>query len=182
MEEENKKLIDAFPCSWISNIESLLDKVVLKGKTNSSDYFTVLIDEEQINIPLRIYYEMPNTDCLTKDEIFIFNCFFTRHCDGHVREKCLKNILHSKDYIITPFVVQLLGEYFIEILQIIKEGLNKEILENIIKFKIQNPKYFDTVTRRIYSYWNCYYRELFSRRENYVGFEILQIIENHRDL
>src|SRR3954451_18784827 len=49
----------------------------------------------------------------------ILNCVYTRHNDGFVRERHLRRLLHEEAVWVAPFVVQLLGEYVLEIVQII---------------------------------------------------------------
>ena len=70
-----------------------------------------------------------------------------------------------------PFVIQLIGEYVIEILQDIYKRIDKLGTENYRKFLIENPDFFITTKQRVSSYWDCFHRGLI-KKEDYVGFQL----------
>ncbi len=53
----------------------------------------------------------------------LVDCLLTRHHNGYDRQSHLERIINSPNIWIPPFVVQLVGEYVIEILQIIDNNL-----------------------------------------------------------
>jgi hypothetical protein len=77
---------------------------------------------------------------------------------------------------IPPFVVQLVGEYVIEILHVIRRNLNHLDTSIYERFLRTNPELLATTKQRVISYWNCYYREC--RREEYVGFQLLDFLQS----
>ena len=168
-----EKITQAFPDFLNSDVLSLLQKVSLKSEHQISQTFEVIVDSEKLEIPYRIYFEEPNVKNLTETELLILNCLFTRHNDGFVRQKKLEQILLSDEYWIAPFIMQLLGEYVCEILLTIEKDLSDTLLDNLIRFIEENPKFFETTKSRIVSYWNCYYRNRLLNEESYVGFRIL---------
>lgn len=170
---DTEKIVRAFPEFLKNDVLSLLEKVSLKGEHGISEPFQVFVESEKLEIPYRIYFEEPNIKNLTETELLIFNCLFTRHDNGFIRQKSLEQIVLSNEYWITPFVVQLLGEYVREILEVVEKNLSDTLLDNIIRFIEENPKFFETTKSRIMSYWNCYYRSRISNKETYVGFRIL---------
>ncbi len=172
--------IKAFPQVWTPIVNSILGKIEFQKQHDPSRSFHVTVDGEQIEIPTRIYYERPTEKNLTEDEVFVLNCFFTRHHNGHVREDCLKRILVTRHYISTPYIIQLLGEYVIEILQLIQSSLDNALLNFTIKFKEENPNYFDIIEQRVQSYWDCYYKSTNKAKENYPGFQILRSIKEYK--
>ena len=89
-----------------------------------------------------------------------------------------EEIFKSDPYLVTPFITQLIGEYVFEILFVIKHNLSLTKLDNIIKLKADNLKYFKTIERRIQSYWDCYYKSIFPNKLDYAGFQILNAVEN----
>jgi len=167
----------AFPVILENEILVLLEKISLRGDFQPVGSFTVKVNGELLEVPYRIYFEVPNEDELSEKELLILNCFFTRHHNGFTRQKCLEQIILYDEYWITPFITQLLGEYVFEILVIIKSNLEGKLLENMIRFSEENSIFFETTKRRIVSYWNCYYRAQFPIKEGYVGFKIVNAIE-----
>ena len=57
-----------------------------------------------------------------------------RHSDGHVREECLLQIVAVDRPWLAPFVVQLLGEYVIEIVEVIAATLHEHGPERLAGF------------------------------------------------
>ena len=167
----------AFPKFLENEILTLLEKVSLTGDFRPVGNFIVKINGEFLDIPYRIYFELPNKNQLTEKELLILCCFFTRHHNGFTRQKCLEQIISSDEYWVTPFIIQLLGEYVIEMLFVIKNNLDEKLLRNMVRFSEENPIFFETTKHRIISYWNCYYRTRFPIKESYVGFEIVNAIE-----
>ena len=95
----------------------------------------------------------------------------TRHKDGFVRQANLKLILQSKQPWVAPFVVQLCGEYVIEILQDICGHLGSFNASLYGEFLRANPELTSRIEQRIFSYWDCYYRLI--PKQEYPGFRIL---------
>lgn len=132
-----------------------------------------------LNIPERIYYNEPSSSqliSLTEQQQIIFACLFTRHHNGFIIEKNLRKIIHrSNDYNwIIPYLIRITGEYVIEILKVIKSNLDKVNKEIIKDFIVDNIKFYYTIESRVVSYWDCYYRNKYPNKEDYVGFEIIQ--------
>jgi hypothetical protein len=176
MTAEREIFINAFPTSLTTEVNSLLDKLNLITEHKSTECFLIDLDGQTINIPYRIYYDEPIQQNLTDTETFLLDCIFTRHHNGYVREKTLRRIITTDDYVATPFIAQLLGEYVIEIVTVIKNNLSLTQLDNFIKLKKDNPQFFKMTEKRVQSYWDCYYKEK-TKKTNYVGFLILKLME-----
>jgi hypothetical protein len=121
---------------------------------------------------------------LTEMQQNIIDCFYTRHCDGFIREQHLKKIILLNHEWVVPYVIQLIGEYVIEILNVIYQNMNSLNLVLYKDFLEQNPKFYKLIQDRVQSYWNEYYRSnhgstdiLKYAKEDYVGFKILDIFE-----
>lgn len=180
MNAEREIFINSFPPSLTSDVNSCLDKLDLFTSIKSSGYFQIILEGHTLNIPYRIYYDVPVEQGLTETESFLLDCMFTRHYNGFVREERLRRIIMSDDYLATPFIMQLLGEYVIDILNVIKENLSPAKLDNIVRMKVDNPKFFKITEDRVQSYWNCYYKWYFPKKSDYVGFQILDEIGGRR--
>jgi hypothetical protein len=66
----------------------------------------------------------------------------------------------------------------------ISGAMTPEIEQTIGTFIVHNPDYWNTIKRRVTSYWNVYYRARWlggpgraERRDEYVGFRLTQQIE-----
>ena len=176
---EIEKIVKAFPEFLKDDVLSLLNKVSLKSEHQVSDTFPVVVDGEKLDIPYRIYFEEPNEKHLTETELLILNCLFTRHNNGFIRQQRLERIFTSNEYWISPFIMQLLGEYVVETLFTIEKNLSDKWIDNLTHFIEENNSFFETTKRRVMSYWDCYYRNSFNFREDYVGFQILEELEKN---
>lgn len=123
----------------------------------SADSQTVSLDGESLTIHNRTYFSEPNVEqekSLNPLQRTILNCIFLRHHDGFVRQKRLEQILNSTDYFTTPFTFHLLGDYVLEILEVLNRHITDNIAVNYVKFINENKKYWQQVESRMTSYWN----------------------------
>ncbi|MDR3081774.1 MAG: hypothetical protein LBV60_12755, partial [Streptomyces sp.] len=82
--------------------------------------FQVEVQGETVAIPSRIYNEEPEAGLersLTGTQRLILHCLYSRHSDGRVRQRRLEQLVSSSEPWVVPFVVQLAGEYVLEILE-----------------------------------------------------------------
>lgn len=132
----------------------------------------VKLSNEDLAIPYRVYFNEPEEQeekKLTTRQRIILNCIYLKHHDGFVRQKRLEKLNGLSEYWITPFMFQLLGEYVVEILDVVDKQIDNEILENFKRFAIDNPKYYIQTESRMISYWNEYYRKANPKLNSYVG-------------
>ena len=93
---------------------------------------------------------------------------YSRHHDGHVRESACARILRFSEPWVVPYVVQLLGEYVVEICALILDRLSAQSSFSSSayrEFVSANPEYLELTQQRAISYWSCYYRQDFTRNE-----------------
>lgn len=168
---------DAFPKELGSQVEAALSALKL-----SSNYehrcFSINVLGEGLLIPERVPSPSlkPDMSGLSLQQRHIACCMLTRSTDGFERHASLKEILQVNEPWSIPFVIALVGDYVIEILdEILKEShrMNRELVADFIR---ENPIYYDTVRSRVTSYWNCYYRRRYQRID-YVGFKILSELD-----
>jgi hypothetical protein len=154
----------------------LVALAVLPENLHEVGRFTVKVEVELVSIPNRVYHDpaLIHTDTLGSLQKRLVDCILTRHCDGFVRQKHLARIVASDDAWVPPFVVQLLGEYVIEIIRVIDENLGKPDSCLYTQFLQSNPDFLALTAKRVTSYWNCYYRSY--RSEEYVGFRVLRFL------
>ena len=72
-----------------------------------------------------------------------------------------------------PYIVQLAGEYVVEITSEVADGIVSLDSSSIVKFARQNPNFLATFGRRVTSYWNEYYRRAYPCRDDYPGSRVL---------
>lgn len=134
---------------------------------------------EQVSIPYRIYNPRPGQSLLQRlddERSLVLSCIYSRHHDGFVRQEFVSRILTSDDdACIIPFVVQLLGEYVVEICadveRFVLESLpaRPNLLQGFATFLADNPCYAELTEQRATSYWSCYYRRQHPSRQTYPG-------------
>jgi hypothetical protein len=175
MRYSNSDLKNAFPAFLRDDaleVISVLPQPSLDTKT-----FSVSVGGETMSIPYRIYHDPALIDAthLTARQRELLNCLLTRHHNGFIRERHLPSILCGHDEWIPPFVVQLVGEYVVEILQAVSRNIHQLDPQLYRSFLQANPRYFALTKQRVISYWNCYYR--WQRRADYAGFQIVEFLE-----
>ena len=145
----------------------------------SNNNIEILLNGSIINIPYRIYFsELKNTAKLNENERNILNCIYSRHNNGFVRQKYIEKMIENKNYWVTPFFIQLFGEYIYRIIEIFNEYLTNN-LDNCIKFINENQKYWKKIESKVASYWNEYYREECPKYSKYLGKEIINKIRKN---
>jgi hypothetical protein len=135
----------------------------------------VRLGGEDIRIPCRIYSSEPDgrsAGALSDAQRVILSCLYARHHDGFVREKYLGHLLHSAEAWVSPFVLQLLGEYVLEIILVIANEIAALRSDPYTAFVAGNPGFLELTRRRIISYWDCYYRRQFPTFRHYPGFQV----------
>lgn len=122
---------------------------------------------QPITVPYRIYNSPVPTErlaSLSSHERIVLACIYTRHNDGRVRQAALRELLASDTWWGVPFIVQLLGEYVIEICTDIADFAADELpsrpamLDEFRAFAADNPDFIALTKARATSYWAAYYR------------------------
>ena len=115
-------------------------------------------DDLAIEMPSRVYFEVPGHGPLASlpdTQRAILYALFTRHHDGYVRERFLREILGRGERWLVPFLVDRLGEYVVEITMLLQRYANHLDQEAVRAFLTLNPKYRNALCQRVFSYWQC---------------------------
>jgi hypothetical protein len=155
--------------------------------------FDVKIYDDWLRIPHRIYNPEPTPEALgrlSQRQALMLNCLYTRHHDGYVRHRHLKPLLRADEPWVAPYVVALVGEYVVEIVQDIADGLmldaGPRTWQRIIfgRFARENTAYMTLIHQRVWSYWRAYYASGYrgptadrSERPEYPGFVVLRALQ-----
>lgn len=135
---------------------------------------------EPLYIPARVYFREPGEDVrsrLSVEQQHLLACIYSRHHSGFVREANLRRIIRAEVPWGAPYVVQLIGEYVLEILQVIAE--NADVLDRAMyrDFVAENPALLALTRQRAISYWNKYSRRQTPRFEDSVDDSLLRALE-----
>lgn len=175
MNLSNSELTKAFPVALRDDVLSVA--AALPEPKHTSHTFTVQVGDETVQIPYRIYHdpELVSSSGVTQIQSEVLDCLFTRHHNGSVRQEHLKQILDCRHEWVPPFVVQLAGEYVVDIICLLRDNIHRLDPDIYRAFLTRNPGFYEITKQRVLSYWNCYYRE--QRREEYAGFRVLEFFD-----
>lgn len=171
---------EAFPEKLAKDIDKVIKIIPLLPVDSTFNQFEVFMDQEKITIPYRIYYNEAKEKDIKKLTVLqkeILYCIYTRHHDGHIREKYLKKVILSKNKWVIPFVFQLIGEYVIEIINLIYDNLQKLNVDAYIKFLKGNKYFYNLTKQRVDSYWDCYFKYFSPKKKDYVGKKIIEFFD-----
>jgi hypothetical protein len=144
----------------------------------SSGEFVVGVGGQDLFIPYRIYNDEPEAqfvDSLSPAERRLLRAFFTRHHDGHVRQRNLELIVSCSERWIAAYVVQLVGEYVVRVIESAARGLSSLSIpgsdqrDAYGQFAAENAAFLDLTAARVVSYWNEYYRHRYLKISDYPG-------------
>ena len=149
---------------------------------NSRPWATLVVDGEHVVIPYRVYNPAPpahHASGLSRIEQAVTAAIYSRHHDGLVRQRALGTLLDLDEPWTAPFVVQLLGEYVIQICADIEKFTRTALparpaMQNSLPaFLRQNPCFAELTRQRAVSYWSRYYRTLHPSRDTYPALTAL---------
>ncbi|RLU07402.1 hypothetical protein CS078_10310 [Pseudomonas prosekii] len=166
----------AFP-SRLERETKALDQVMgrfRQVRLATDRFIQVSVGKDELFIPYRIYdqdYEGIFAH-LTETQSILYSCLLTRHHDGYVRQRHLERVISIREAWVVPFVMQLTGEYVIQIIETVEAHLPTLDPELYGRFVRDNQAYFHTTRARMISYWDCYYRGRHPSQFDYAGFRL----------
>jgi len=179
--EVDGELLQAFPNAIRAEASEVLSALPEpRHQTSTSTIGRVLVEGAPVSIPSRIYYPelAPAASRLTVRQTAILNWLYTRHHDGHVREAALRRAGPPTETWMVPFATQLLGEYVIEILNVLNDTFTEECRGVVAQNLTENVPFLMLTRARMTSYWDCYYRFDFPNRQNYIGERLMKRLES----
>lgn len=133
--------------------------------------FKVKVSGDEVTIPGRIYNPArTGLGLFRTTNALISDCIYSRHNDGFVRQRSLVSLLCADEDWVVPFVLQLLGEYVVQIVQVLHSAQDTLCRGQYSEFTRQNPEFVARTKSRIVSYWDCYYRDEFPTISQYPGY------------
>lgn len=158
---------------------------LLASRQQWTDRFTVQVEGERVLIPTRLRFTSKAPAIAENDGAWQFvRALQSRSGDGFERQRAARDLLTEIQPWAAPFIVALIGEYVVEILDDIAASLTSENERTLAAFVVQNEAYWNKTKRRVASYWDVYYRSTHSgemrrtyRRDEYVGFKLIDRLE-----
>lgn len=172
-----------FPTALQPAATAVLRELAASGFAHAYQGFQVLMRGEVLSAPSRLYVE-PNDLRLViarssgdTDARTLTLSLATRHNNGYFREECLRQLLALDRPWGVPFIVQLLGEYVIEIVEVIASAIAETGAARFAEFALENPAFMTLTRQRATSYWDCYHRRRFPSLPTYPAIKALDMIE-----
>ncbi|MDY0744764.1 hypothetical protein SNE35_09605 [Paucibacter sp. R3-3] len=170
-----------FPLALQPAASALLGAMTASALAPAQQGFRVTVQGESLSAPARLYCSPSELRALIEqaagDSRTLALCLGTRHWDGHVREECLRRLISTDRPWVAPFFVQLLGEYVIEIVEVIAEAVRLATVQDLCGFARENPKFMALTRQRATSYWDCYFRRRFGSLQTYPAIAVLNAID-----
>lgn len=160
-----------------TDIDAALRVLERRCATVSPDDIRVSVNGMPVHFSARVYYATEDVQAACRAAGIasqIALCLGSRHNDGYVREQCLQRLLLAEAPWMVPFVLQLLGEYVVEISTVIDGFLADCIPARYMEFANENPGHMHRLHQQATSYWNEYYRRAYPNRHEYPALRALQ--------
>jgi hypothetical protein len=171
------RLRTAFPRHLAVDVDAALAVLpIAQHPPTTHDIGPIVLDGEAIHIPYRIYSAEPEPSVaanLTDLSQAVLSCLFTRHHDGLVRERRVRQLLSAEGAWIPPYVLQLIGEYVVEIVEYLLDEVDHLRSHHYSAFAATNEVFIRGIRHRVISYWHCYYRSRYPRLDEYPGFRVM---------
>lgn len=170
----------AFPSRLRSAVRDAVASVTVGEWHPPSHEFKVNVEGEALRIPYRVYYDPDLLRRQLRDlqaaARFILLCLGTRHYDGYLRQECLRELVKNEAPWLRPYVLQLAGEYVVEIAEDVANAIGEHSPATLRAFASDNSAYLATLGRRMTSYWSCYHRHAYPERHSYPGAKVLAVL------
>lgn len=141
----------------------------------------VAVEGKSLEIPARQYHRrLSRFRCwrMTPTQVGIAACIYSRHHDGYVRQSWLRELFAFDDPCVAPYVIQLVGEYVVEIVAEIESWLESSYpgapkIQRLMTFAAENPGFVALTESRARSYWHEYYTYPYSAYAGYPASQVL---------
>lgn len=170
----------AFPSSVRNAVDLVVDDLApfadVRYEVSS---FDLVVGGQKVSIPRRIHFRstLILSRSLPEQAVRIADCLLSRSTDGFSRQSALQRIVGLNEVWSVPYVVTLLGEYVVEVIEEIQHSLPDINLALVREFLSENPQFHSLLNARSVSYWNCYYRSRFPDYATYPAAVVLRAVE-----
>ena len=170
------RIVSAYPSALSEEVKNALNVVPsAKLEPTESDIGQVRVADEMLHIPSRVYFPEPDRHALARLSPVqkpLIAALYTRHHDGFVRERWVKELINTSTEWVPPFVIQLIGEYVIEIIWLLSSRREALKHEHYFRFIQGCSELADLTCRRIVSYWECYFRHMTRHFSDHIAYQL----------
>jgi hypothetical protein len=155
-------LRSAFPAGLKSDVDAVLTAMPPSLGHERVGGPQVSIEGERIEVLSRLYSPEPPDDAtrgLSDRQRLILSCLYSRHHDGYVRERHLLGLQGDEAWV-PHFILQLVGEYVVEICQAALDRVDAIPRASYEAFAAENEEFVALIRRRIVSYAREYHRSM----------------------
>jgi hypothetical protein len=133
---------------------------------------------EMIAVPQRLHFAglSAPTDRLSSLSL-ASRCLITRATDGRLRQQALRLVIDHQNAWVAPYVLMLLGEYVVEIVEDVRVALpvlDQSVYANLVR---ENRQTVQRLRARATSYWDAYHRQQYPQKRDYPGLQALHEME-----
>lgn len=170
-------LAQAFPRKMWGEAQMAASQLLtLMTVSQWTDHFGVFINDEKVLLPSRLRFERDSDSFVPgSNTSLMVRALQLRSNDGYQRQRAVRDLLTDIRSWTAPFVVALIGEYIVEILDDIDAASTPVVVAELATFIAANPAYWATTKRRVQSYFHVYYNQV--PRSNYSGFRLVDKLE-----
>ena len=150
----------AFPAGLQTDVDAVLNVLPRSLSYERLVGPPIRIEGEPIRLIGRLFCpELPDRQMrgLTERQQLIASCLYTRHHDGHVRQRHLAGVRGDEPWL-PHFVLQLISEYVIEIAEAALEQIDAIPVARYQAFAEENDEFMALVRSRVVSYYDAYMR------------------------
>lgn len=104
-------------------------------------------------------------------------CLVSRATDGFLRQCAAKSIVALRAEWAAPYVSALLGDYVIEVVEVVCEALPQFDQTLYANFVRENRIAVRTIRAQATSYWSAYHRDRFPEKRDYPALRALHQVE-----
>jgi len=165
-------LTAAFPAALAADVRRVLT-TVSPHELGPAGTRPAIVAGQELTIPYRIYDDPPeSTGDLSPTQRLVLHCLFSRHHDGHLRQRHLEALLASRLPWVIPYVFLPIGEYVIEIVHTVLPYLSE--VDEVRDFVTENPELLAVTRQRVASYWDEYNRRTYPKLRDYPAMALLE--------
>jgi hypothetical protein len=123
----------------------------------------IVVDGDEVRIPYR-HYQEPSAEVSEPRAEIVRQAWLTRSSRGRLRQLALRTLFEAPASWHVPFVLQLCGEYVIEIGRDVAVYASSALPRDLPmiaayrQFWRENPDFVALTYARVGSYWGAYYR------------------------
>jgi hypothetical protein len=153
--------------------------VAIEVKSTVQKDHNIVVDGETLVIPYRQYDRPLSPSGLDPEARLMWLAWLTRSNDGQIRQAAVRELFERPESWVAPFLVQLLGEYIIEISTDIAAFVDTTVVRDpawtkvFREFWAENSRFIELSRARACSYWSEYYRLVVFNQAEFPGVRAL---------